>query len=106
MTDDTRDLHAQFPLLNDANYTEWAMLMDAELIEKGLWEQVFVELDTSGKTKQEVESKWVKVVTRSVKKMSQARVRMIMRIETSQLVHMCKWDPMVIWEKLMVTHWA
>ena len=81
------------------------MWMEAELIEKGLWEQVFVELDTSGKTKQEVESEWAKVVKkRSTKKMSEARVRMIMRVEMSQLVHMCKWDPMVIWEKLAVTH--
>ena len=81
------------------------MRMEAELIEKGLWEQVFVELDTSGKTKQEVESEQAKAVTkRSKKKMSKARVRMITRVETSQLVHMRKRDPMVIWEKLVVTH--
>ena len=77
------------------------------MIEKGLWEQVFVELDTSGKTEQEVESKWAKAVTkRSMKKMSEARARMIMRVKTLQLVHMHEWDPMVIWEKLAVTHWA
>ena len=107
MTDDDRDLRARFPLLNDANYTEWAMRREAELIEKGLWEQVFVELDTSGKTEHEVESKWAKAVAkRSMKKMSEARVRMIMRVETSQLVHMRERDPMVIWEKLAVTHRA
>ena len=105
MMDNDQDLCTWFPLLNDANYTEWAMWMEAELIDKGLWEQVFVELDTSGKTKQEVESEQAKAVTkRSAKKMSEATVRMITRVKTLQLVHMCEQDPMVIWEKLTVTH--
>jgi hypothetical protein len=107
MTDDDRDSRARFPLLSDANYTEWAMRMEAELIEKGLWEQVFVELDVNGKTVQEIESERAKAVAkRNVKKMGEARARMIMRVETSQLVHMREWDPMVIWAKLAVTHQA
>ena len=77
------------------------------MIEKGLWEHVFIELDTSGKTKEEIENEWVKVVAkRSTKKMSEVRARMIMRVKMSQLVHMCEWDPMVIWQKLTVTHWV
>jgi hypothetical protein len=43
-------LRAWFLLLSDANYTEWAMQIEAELIEKRLWKQVFVELDVNGKT--------------------------------------------------------
>jgi hypothetical protein len=58
------------------------MWMEAKLIEKGLWEQVFVELDVNGKTVQEIESKQAKVVTkRNAKKMSEARARMITRVE-------------------------
>jgi hypothetical protein len=83
------------------------MWMEAELIEKGLWEQVFVELDVNGKTVQEIESERVKVVTMmNAKKMSEARARMITRVEMSQLVHMHKWDPIAIWAKLIVTYWA
>jgi hypothetical protein len=40
------------------------MWMEAELIEKGLWEQVFIELDVNGKTIQEIESEWAKVVAK------------------------------------------
>ena len=58
-------------------------------------------MDTSGKTEEEIENEQVKVVAkRSTKKMSEVRV------ETLQLVHMHKQDPMVIWQKLMVTHQA
>ena len=57
------------------------------------------------KLKKKFENEQVKAVTkRSMKKMSEARVRMIMRVEMSQLVHMRKQDPMVIWQKLAVTH--
>jgi hypothetical protein len=107
MTDDDRDSRARFPLLSDANYTEWAMRMEAELIEKGLWEQVFVELDVNGKTVQEIESERAKAVAkRNAKKMGEVRARMITRVEMSQLVHMRERDPMVIWAKLTVTHQA
>jgi hypothetical protein len=69
MTDDDHDLH--FLLLSDANYTEWVMQMEAEWIEKGLWEQVFIELNVNGKTIQEIEREWVKGVTmRNMKKIS------------------------------------
>ena len=44
------------------------------------------------------------VAKRSMKKMSKVRVRMIIRVETLQLVHMHEQDPMVIWEKLAMTH--
>ena len=83
------------------------MQMEAKLIEKELWEHVFIELDISGKTKEETENEQPKAATkRSMKKMSKARARMITRVKTSQLVHMHKWDPMVIWQKLTVTHQA
>ena len=83
------------------------MQIEAELVERGLWEHIFIELDTSGKTEEEIENEQVKAVAkRSMKKMSEARVRMIMRVEMLQLVHMHKRDPMVIWQKLAVTHWV
>jgi hypothetical protein len=61
MTDNNQDSRAQFPLLSDANYTEWAMQMEAKSTEKVLWEQVFIELDVNGKTIQEIESEQAKV---------------------------------------------
>ena len=81
------------------------MQMEAELIKRGLWEHIFIELDTSDKTKEETENEQAKAVAkRSMKKMNKVRVRMIMRVEMLQLVHMHEQDPMVIWQKLMVTH--
>ena len=81
--------------------------MEAELIKKGLWEQVFVELDTTGKTNNEIKGEWAKAVAkRSAKKMSEARASMIKRVEMSQWVHMHEQDPMIIWDKLMATHQA
>ena len=81
--------------------------MEAELIKKGLWEQAFVELDTAGKTNNEIKGEWAKAVAkRSAKRMSEARASMIKRVEMSQLVHMHEQDPMIIWDKLMATHWA
>ena len=105
MADDDRDLCAWFLLLNKPNYTEWAMQMEAKLIEKELWEQVFMELDTAGKTDDEIKGEQAKAVAkRSMKKISEARASMIKRAETLQLVHMHKRDPMIIWDKLMATH--
>ena len=81
------------------------MQMEAKLIEKELWEQVFMELDTAGKTDDEIKGEQAKAVAkRSMKKMSEARASMIKRAETLQLVHMHKRDPMIIWDKLMATH--
>ncbi|KAG1792975.1 uncharacterized protein HD556DRAFT_1220330, partial [Suillus plorans] len=34
-----------FPLLSNINYGEWSIRMEAELIRKGLWDMVFVEVD-------------------------------------------------------------
>ena len=105
MADDNQDLHVWFLLLNDANYMQWAMWMEAELIEKGLWGQVFLVLDTAGKSDDEIKGEWVKAVAkRSAKKMSEARATMVKRVETLQLVHMCEWDPMIIWDKLMAAY--
>jgi hypothetical protein len=50
-----------FPPLNDSNYTEWSIRMEAELVRKGLWDNVQCEVSVEGKPTEEVEeivTKW------------------------------------------------
>jgi hypothetical protein len=95
MTDDKP--RYRFPLLNDSNYTEWSMRMEAELIEKGLWDQVYVEVNEDGKNADEVKAELAKLVAkRNTKKMAEARARMITRVEGSQLAHLRNRDPIVM----------
>ena len=80
--------------------------LTTKLVEMGLWELACAELDTACKTEVDNESKWAKAVTkRSVKKMSEVRVRMITMVEMLQLVHMHKQDPMSNGDMAM-THWV
>jgi len=44
-----------FPPLNNNNYTEWSIHMEAELICKGLWDNVQCEVSVEGKPAQEPE---------------------------------------------------
>lgn len=37
--------NSNFLALTDANYSEWAIHMEADLIKKGLWEYVFGEVE-------------------------------------------------------------
>ncbi|KAG1875691.1 hypothetical protein F4604DRAFT_1488424, partial [Suillus subluteus] len=46
------------------------------------------------------------LVKRSVKKMAEAWVEIILHVEHDQLAHMCDCDPKVIWETLAQVHHA
>jgi hypothetical protein len=51
MTDDSS---AHFPKLNDTNYAQWSIMMEAELTRKGLWMNIVeVVVEKDGKTHQE-----------------------------------------------------
>jgi hypothetical protein len=107
MPDDSEDHQIRFPSLNDSNYVEWSLRMEAKLVEKGLWEQVFIEIDVNGKSADEISAEKAKaVVKRTTRKMAEARARMIAWVEVSQLVHMHVRDPMTIWADLAMTHRA
>ncbi|THH04488.1 hypothetical protein EW146_g10164 [Bondarzewia mesenterica] len=91
----------RFPKLNDGNYLEWAMMMEAELVRKGLWAVMDILVDTEGKD----EASWkaelqMKMVKRTAQKMAEAHAEMILRVEEGQLSHMRSRDPMKIWGSL------
>ncbi|THH06318.1 hypothetical protein EW146_g9647 [Bondarzewia mesenterica] len=104
MSDDSAST-ARFPKLNDGNYAEWSMMMEAELVRKGLWGMVEILVDTEGKE----ETAWkaelqMKMVKRTAQKMAEARAEMILRVEGGQLSHMRTCDPMEIWDHLRHVH--
>ena len=106
MTDDS-ERTPRFPLLGNGNYGEWSIRMEAELIRKGLWDMVFVEVDTDGKSDDDVKAELQKLVAkRSAKKMAEARAEIILRVERDQLVHARERDPKLIWEALTRAHRA
>ncbi|KAI5117552.1 hypothetical protein M0805_004752 [Coniferiporia weirii] len=63
----------RFPWLNDTNYGEWAMRMEAVLIRKGLLGMVELEVEADGKTKEEYKAEYAKAKTKRPKtKMAEA----------------------------------
>jgi len=90
-----------FPKLNDGNYIEWAMRMEAKLICRNFWMMVKVIVNEDGKDVTTIQSEWsVKKSKRSAQKMAEVRSEMILHVEDRQLSHMHAWDPMEIWEML------
>src|SRR5215469_1805526 len=106
MSDDN-DKSMRFPPLNDSNYSEWSMRMEAEFVRKGLWDMVFCEVVGEGKTLEQIAEEVERLkAKRNAKKMAEARAEMVMRAERGQLVHMRDRDPMIIWESLAKVHRA
>ncbi len=100
--------NCRFPKLNDVNYVEWAMHMEADLVRRKLWDGI-VEITLDGDVQdpsqwqEEYEKKKMK---RSVQRMNEARAEMIMQVDDGQLSHMRSRDPMEIWEMLAKVHKA
>ena len=78
--------------LNDSNYPEWAIRMEAILVRESLWSLVKPTAEEKDKRTQE--------------KMARARAEMILRVEDNQLVHMISPDPIQIWLTLERVHQA
>jgi hypothetical protein len=97
-----------FVKLNDSNYVEWSIRMEAELVRASLWSMIEVVLDTvDGKDATTIAAELAaKRGKRSPEKMAQARAEMILRVEDGQLSHMRDRDPMVNWERLRSVHMA
>ena len=96
-----------FAKLNDLNYPEWSVIMEAELVWRGLWSVVMVKIDKSGKDKMMIEAELkVKKSKWDEEKMTEAWAEMILRVEGGQLSHMQSCDPLEIWQDLQHVHHA
>ena len=95
-----------FAKLNDLNYPEWSVIMEAELVWRGLWSVVMVKIDKSGKDKMMIEAE-LKVKSKwDEEEMTEAWAEMILRVEGGQLSHMQSCDPLEIWQDLQHVHHA
>ncbi|KAG5633599.1 hypothetical protein H0H81_006614, partial [Sphagnurus paluster] len=112
MSSTLSDTAIRFPKLNDANYAEWVVRMEAALVRRGLWSIVRVHVssfDEDGKEKAasmiaaELE---VAKKKRDQTKMDEARAELILSVESGQLSHMRSRDPTEIWETLEHVHRA
>ena len=95
-----------FAQLNELNYMEWVIRMEAQLIRLGLWDTVVFEPDSELSEDEVIKARegWMKKCI--MKKMAEARAEIILRVEDSQLLHMWSWDPMEIWMALARVHIA
>ncbi|KAK0501904.1 hypothetical protein EDD18DRAFT_1346473 [Armillaria luteobubalina] len=106
MSSDNSSIH--FPKLNDSNYATWSIMMEAELIRKGLWTGIVeILVDGDGKTADEVEKEFLlKKTKQAASKMAEACAEMILHVDGDQLLHMILRDPMEVWEMLKSVHRA
>jgi hypothetical protein len=97
----------RFAKLDDSNYPEWSVMMEAELVRRGLWSVVMIEVDGSGKDVSMIEAELkAKKSKQDEGKMAEARAEMILRVEGGQLSHMRSRDPLEIWQDLRRVHRA
>lgn len=89
-----------FEKLNDLNYGDWAMMMEALLVRKTLWGIV------NGTKTRPAGADTVPAVKTFIRNQAEARAELILHVETSQLPHMRKSDPNEIWEDLKKVHQA
>lgn len=103
----SEDHKPRFPPLNDTNFSEWSIRMEAELIRKDLWGMVKCHVDMDGKDAEEEEKailEWRR--KRTKRKITEAYAEIVLRVEDSQLAHMRSRDPEIIWETLAGVHQA
>ena len=102
---------AHFQCLNDTDYTEWSLRMEAILIHRGLWAMIHLEID---KLKADSMEKDMLMITLELKaalkvhtvtKMNKAWAKIILHLEDGQLSH-CLWtnDLHAIWLILESIH--
>ncbi|EIW61124.1 uncharacterized protein TRAVEDRAFT_46348, partial [Trametes versicolor FP-101664 SS1] len=82
MTEHTSN-HSSFAKLNDVNYPEWTMRMEAHLIRKKLWDGVMeITVETMGRGVDVVEEEYEKKKQkRSTQKMAEARAELVMSVD-------------------------
>jgi hypothetical protein len=109
MSDEVDTRSIAFPALNDANYPEWSMRMEADLVRKKLFGEAVVFEDEQGEAEMAEEykarvEKWL--VKRTKTKMVEARAEIIRRMSDDQLIYCANRDPHTIWEELRMVHQA
>jgi hypothetical protein len=103
----TDDKTPAFAPLNDTNFGQWSIRMEAHLIQKELWGMVVCETDMEGKTDAEIEAIWDDWrKKRAKKKIADAYAEIVLRVEDSQLAHMRSRDPKIVWDTLAQVHRA
>jgi gag-polypeptide of LTR copia-type/Domain of unknown function (DUF4219)/Zinc knuckle len=98
----------RFNRLNDTNYAEWALRMEAVLVQSGLWSMIDLGIDPTGKDILKIaEEKAAAMKKRTANKMNEARAAIILRVEDGQLAHCLRSrDPKEIWDVLESVHRA
>lgn len=87
--------------LDETNYAEWAVVMQALLVRKGLWEV------TGGvNTERPMGGDGSKVVKSWVKKTEEARAEITLNVERSQLSHVRAGTAADVWARLETMHQA
>src|SRR5882672_4314874 len=89
-----------FEKLNDTNYIDWSCLMEAHLTRKELWEVI------DGSESKPAGSANTLAVRAWVRRQQLARVKIILHVETNQLLHTHFNDPKDIWDNLEKIHHA
>ncbi|KAF8965571.1 hypothetical protein BDZ97DRAFT_1647418, partial [Flammula alnicola] len=87
-----------FDKLNDSNFYEWRIYMEALLTRKGLLEVV------NGSQRHPGGTEGSKKVKDFYRKQAEARAELILRVSPSQLSHCRDTDPMLIWNNLTNIH--
>lgn len=89
-----------FVKLNEGNYTDWSMMMEALLVRKQVWDIV------NGEKTRPTGSDNSTPVRAFVRKQAEARAEIVLHVESSQLPHLRNSDPAKIWEDLKTIHQA
>ena len=104
---------ARFQRLNDTNYAEWSLRMEAVLVRGGLWGMIHPEIDQQKADGMEKDASTIALEleaalkARTVTKMNEARAEIILRLEDGQLSHCLRTnDPRAIWLILESVHRA
>jgi len=104
---------AWFQWLNNSNYAEWSLRMEAVLVRASLWGMIHPEVDHMKQDGTEKDALMIALEleaalkTRTTTKMNEARAEIILRLEDGQLSHCLRSnDPRTIWLILESVHHA
>jgi Domain of unknown function (DUF4219) len=86
--------------LNEENYGDWSMMMEAILVRKQLWDIV------NGEKMRPLGSENLAPSKNFIRKQAEAHAELVLAVESSQLLHLCNSNPAKIWEDLKNIHEA
>ena len=109
----TTESSARFQRLNNTNYAEWSLRMEAVLVRAGLWGMIYPEVTHTKEDGMEKDASTIALEleaalkARTIAKMNEARAEIILRLEDGQLSHCLRSnDPRVVWLVLESVHRA